>query len=363
MTARVVLIGLDGFPPDAVRPDLAPRLWALGEAGGRAPDGGRASLPSSTYPGFASLLTGRFPEGHGVRTTNFRDGAVPGWAGEARVRVPTLFDACRAAGIACAAVQGDHLLMSVLRSEVADVAWPPRGGVPARSPLDAHGYPANVAVRPQLLAAAGDPRIGFLFGHLNEADTIGHNAGPWHSDALDCYRATDALVGEALEALAGGWERTIVVVVSDHDMEPRTASEPIDLLAHEPVRAVASDALGDGGAALVRPRPGVAAAELEDALGGVDGVTGWSVGGPEVLVVETSRGRIFADRHLPAGGYHGGRATERTVALVGGGHPAVGAIAAAIRGRPPHLADWAPTIARLLGLPLPGVDGRDLAAD
>jgi len=52
--------------------------------------------------------------------------------------------------------------------------------------------------------------------------------------------------------------------------------------------------------------------------------------------------------------------TVRIVILVGGGDPAVRRIAGAIVARRPHLADWAPTIAPLLGVDLGRVDGKDL---
>jgi hypothetical protein len=59
-------------------------------------------------------------------------------------------------------------------------------------------------------------------------------------------------------------------------------------------------------------------------------------------------------------GIHGGPNTTTTLALVAGSHPAVRRIAEAIADRPPHLADWAPTIAALLGVPFPAGDGRNL---
>src|SRR5205823_8451762 len=146
--ARVVLLGLDGFPPDVISPDLTPRLWALGEAGGRAAEGGRCALPSSTYPSFATLLSGRLPARHGVRatiTSGPRPGVIPGWAGLRRVQAPTLFDACRAAGVRSAAVLGDHMLYELLGIESADAVWPPGGRVPPGTPRESHGHPAHDA--------------------------------------------------------------------------------------------------------------------------------------------------------------------------------------------------------------------------
>jgi hypothetical protein len=79
-----------------------------------------------------------------------------------------------------------------------------------------------------------------------------------------------------------------------------------------------------------------------------------------VAIVGAKPGRIFAAPRYSAGGFHGAPITARTVALVGGGHPAVRQIAETIAARRPHLADWAPTIAHVLGIDLGRVDGLNL---
>src|SRR5207302_1206511 len=117
------------------------------------------------------------------------------------------------------------------------VAVGPRAAAPPTSPprptrASAHGYPANAAVRPQLLQALGEEANGFVFGHLNESDTAGHDNGPESEAARACYRATDQVVGELLNALAGGWAETVIMIVSDHDMQSRNGSVPIDPMAH-----------------------------------------------------------------------------------------------------------------------------------
>ena len=45
--------------------------------------------------------------------------------------VPTLFDACRAAGRSSAAVFGDQCLVGVTGARTADTHWPPDGVPPA----------------------------------------------------------------------------------------------------------------------------------------------------------------------------------------------------------------------------------------
>ncbi len=364
MRARVLLLALDGFPHTAVTAERTPVLQALAAAGGRAPRGGIAALPATTYPGFASLLTGCEPARHRVRTTSHRQGAVPGWAGRRRVAVPTLAASAAAAGLGVAAVLGDHHLHRVLRLGSL-TRWPAGGHLPDGTSLDAHGYPTNAAVREPLLEVAAEPGWRFLFAHLNEVDTLGHDLGPEDPATVLAQRATDVVVGEVLEALRAGragragWSRTLVVVVSDHGMEatvaqPRIRLDPTD-------RRLApwiEDAIGDGGAAWAHVRSGLDPAAAGARLGELDGVGGWSAEGRRRLLLTAQAGRSFGARE--GGGVHGGPGTAATVAIVGGGHPAVAQLARSIASRPPRLADWAPTIASILGVALPGRDGADL---
>lgn len=353
----MVLLGLDGFPHGMIGPELTPRLWDLSRQGGGAPAGGVTDLPSSTDPGFCSLLTGCKPATHGVRTTSWRYARLPDWAGAETPRVPSIFDACRAAGIGTAAVVGDD--RGLLCTGSADRRWPPGGVIPAGTALDAHGYPMNAAVLPHLLGAVADPSFGFVFGHVNEADTIGHDHGPQSEAARATYRATDLLVGEVLDALASRWADTVIVIVSDHDMQPRDSSPPVDPLAGHTDGGW--DAfIPDGGSALIHLRPGIDRRAAGEALQRIDGVETWVPSGDSLLIAGLKPGRICAAPRYPAGGFHGAPITARTVALVGGGDPAVGKIAAAIGVRRPHLADWAPTVAPFLGVDLGRVDGVNL---
>jgi hypothetical protein len=65
---------------------------------------------------------------------------------------------------------------------------------------------------------------------------------------------------------------------------------------------------------------------------------------------------------VPLPEIHGGPGTRGTLAIVGGGHPAMPRLAHAIMERPPGLRDWAVTIAGLLGVVMPAADGQDLLA-
>jgi arylsulfatase A-like enzyme len=209
------------------------------------------------------------------------------------------------------------------------------------------------------MSAISDPSLGLVFGHVNEADTIGHDQGPESEAARGIYRETDRLVGEVLDALASRWAETVVVIVSDHDMQARTNLAPIDPMANQ-AEGLWDAYIPDGGAALVHLRPGVDPDQAGQALRRIDGVETCDTSTDSLAIVGAKPGRIFAAPRYSAGGFHGAPVTARTVALVGGGHVGVRQIADAIQARRPHLADWAPTLAAVLGIDLGRVDGVNL---
>jgi hypothetical protein len=239
-----------------------------------------------------------------------------------------------------------------MRAEVADLVWPAGGVLSDDTPHDPFGYAADVAVRPQLMAAAADGSLAFLFGHLNEPDTFGHILGPDHPTTRERYRAADATVGELIDTLHPDWGRTVLIVVSDHSMELRANMPPIDLRSAHGVAELLADLIDDGGCCMLCPRPSVPIERLAAAVLQVPGVIGCEIHTAELAVAAAAPGRIFAapGARLPRG-FHGGPGTAYTLAVVGGGHPAAPALAKSIAATPPWLADWAPTVADLLKIP------------
>jgi len=69
----VVLVSLDGFRWDYARRDGAAHLLALGKHGVWAPDGMLPSYPSKTFPNQFTIVTGLYPEHHGLVENSFYD--------------------------------------------------------------------------------------------------------------------------------------------------------------------------------------------------------------------------------------------------------------------------------------------------
>jgi hypothetical protein len=279
------------------------------------------------------------------------------------VQVPTILHEARDAGLETAALFGDHKLQRVACLEEVGLVWPLHAELPDSVPLDTHGYPLNSVVVPHLLAAAADPDISLTFCHLNETDTLGHDLGPGAAETLDCVRAADEAIGLLVETLEADWDRTLVIVTSDHDMEARTSDEPIDPRSRPEHARLISDWIADGSAAFVRLGLGIdhdtAIAEFRT----IDGIAGYRSYEPDMLLLLAAPGRVFAGQKVYAGGTHGSRSTARTLAVVGGGHPVSRDLGYVIRQRPPRLREWAPTVASILSLELPAADGDSLVPE
>lgn len=69
----VVLVSLDGFRWDYAKRDGATHLLALGKQGVWAPEGMLPSYPSLTFPNHFSIVTGLYPEHHGLVANSFYD--------------------------------------------------------------------------------------------------------------------------------------------------------------------------------------------------------------------------------------------------------------------------------------------------
>ena len=228
---RVVFLVLDGLPASAVAAGLTPTLAAWAAASGTTPTSVPSVLPASTYANHATFVTGVEPARHGIVANHVRvsDGKFSR-AAKIGPQVPTLFDAdggrrspLRVRGRRPGArrrdgrAHGDHALAARRRD--------PRWRAARRPRLSRrHGNAAR--------AAAGlDGEAELVVAQLNSPDTAGHVHGPETTHARDVYQAVDVSLGAIQAAIAPRADDTVMIVVSDHSMEPITVDEPVDLTA------------------------------------------------------------------------------------------------------------------------------------
>jgi arylsulfatase A-like enzyme len=318
-------------------------------------------MTSATYPNHATFVTGTEPARHGIGTNWVPETGrvVPAWKRGPDGR--TLFDACRDAGRSSAAVYGDQHLVGVTGAGAADRHWPPDGVPPDGCALDAMGYLDDRDTVGQIVQVLDDgPDL--VVCQINGPDTAAHLFGPDSEGAIHGYRATDALLATIREHVA--WDDTVWIVVSDHDQETVTEREPIDLQSEIGARGLALFALPEGNAALVCGDGAALERQWIDAVAGIEGTARFALADPrlECVLAWAEPGRAFGFTGTPTRhGTHGGPRTRAQVAVVTGGHPAVAPLGRAVADAAVTAADWAPTIAALLDLELPGATGRALS--
>jgi arylsulfatase A-like enzyme len=357
---KVVLTVLDALPARHVDEEHTPVLTALARAVDARPGRARAVMTAATYPNHATFATGSTPREHGIGTNYVPHvgGFTPAW--ELGPSVPTLFDACRAAGRSSAAVVGDQCLVGVMGARAADTHWPPNGEIPAGARLDAHGYLHDDDTIVELLAAV-DARVDLVVSQLNGPDTAAHVHGPDSEAALAAYRETDARLKVIREHL--DWDDTVWIIVSDHDQETVIEREPVDLRPALARRGVDLFALPEGSATVVCGEGAVDATRWLPSVDGVEGAAPFHLADPdlEACLAWCDAGRTFGFTELPTEpGTHGSPRTRAQVAVVTGGHALAAAIAHTAASRRVSATDWAPTIAALLGVALPHARGRSL---
>src|SRR5262245_7890788 len=130
----VVMLVIDGIGHRSVTSESMPTLSDWARRGLSRPDGATAVMCSSTYPNFASMVTGTPPAAHGLWANEVvvEGGIRP--AAEVGPAVPTYFDA------ASEVIVGDHHLIGVTAAHEAGWHWPPSGVIPPGSDVDMFGY-------------------------------------------------------------------------------------------------------------------------------------------------------------------------------------------------------------------------------
>jgi ectonucleotide pyrophosphatase/phosphodiesterase family protein 5 len=73
----VILVSIDGFRADYFDRGLTPNIAALA-AGGVHAQSMRPAFPSITFPNHVTLVTGLYPDHHGIVNNTMEDPAMPG---------------------------------------------------------------------------------------------------------------------------------------------------------------------------------------------------------------------------------------------------------------------------------------------
>ncbi|MBB6251764.1 ectonucleotide pyrophosphatase/phosphodiesterase [Nitrospirillum iridis] len=219
----VILVSIDGFRADQIDRGATPTLAAVAADGVRAKSM-RPSFPSLTFPNHYTLVTGLYPDHHGIVNNAMED---------AELGVFSMNDHTAVAD-ARWWNQATPLWVSVQeQGRHSGVMFWPGSEAPVQGVRPDHWQPFDAKVTPDQrvdtvlgwMDLPGDQRPSFITLYFDQVDHAEHEKGPGSAQA----DAASALVDRALARLVDGLKRrglfdTVnLVIVSDHGM---TATGP-----------------------------------------------------------------------------------------------------------------------------------------
>lgn len=224
---KSLVIGLDGAMLDKIREADAPNMDALmadgtsslayryGSASGFGLDPQASTLSG---PGWSTILTGVWPDKHGVRDNSFsgKDYATwPDYLTRAEQLDPTISTFAIADWDPIATESAGGAIIS----DQVDVR------IGLKSDSDQYGYSVNderSADAASRYLAEQDPDLAFVY--FGKTDIAGHNSGSASQAFLDSLEADDAQIGQLLDAIESrptySQEDWQIVVSNDHGHTP-----------------------------------------------------------------------------------------------------------------------------------------------
>jgi predicted AlkP superfamily pyrophosphatase or phosphodiesterase len=224
----VLLVGFDGWRWDYIDRASVPNLKALAASGVRA-RGLIPAFPSKTFPNFYTIVTGLYPEHHGIISNSMWDPEFPERfsLSSATVADPRWWG-------------GEPLWVTAMRQghRTASMFWPgseaPIGGTHPTlwKPFDTT-VPNDDRVRQVLdwLALPRAEQPSFITVYFSDVDSAGHDYGPDSQEVLDAARRLDGALGDLLKGVEalGLRDRLNIVIVSDHGMSQTSDERTIVL--------------------------------------------------------------------------------------------------------------------------------------
>jgi predicted AlkP superfamily pyrophosphatase or phosphodiesterase len=248
----VVLISVDGLASyfhDDPKANL-PTIRKLAAEGARA-ERMRASTPTVTWPNHTTLVTGVTPGKHGVLNNSYWDRAKgvsvplipdPLFNKEEIVKVPTIYDVAKAAGLKTGAIiwpasRGAKTLDWQVPDCFSNSLWEAHSTPSllaefraAKIPYERQeewckapggGIPRDRMYAQMAAHVITKHRPNVMLLHLVEVDHVNHQKGPRSRESYEAVAFADGLVKEVLDAANAAFPgKHTFIVASDHGFMP-----------------------------------------------------------------------------------------------------------------------------------------------
>ena len=217
----VVLVSLDGFRWDYAKRDGALNLLALARKGVWAPEGMMPSYPSLTFPNHFTIVTGLYPEHHGLVANTFYDETKHERYSISDSKV--VKDGSWYAGVplwSLAESQGMHAACLYWPGSEAEIAGhrPSWYAVFDKTQATDEVEQARIDDAVALLKMPETDRPHFITIYYSEPDHEGHQFGPEAPQTKAAALKMDRMIGKLKKALDATKLPIDLVVVSDHGM-------------------------------------------------------------------------------------------------------------------------------------------------
>jgi predicted AlkP superfamily pyrophosphatase or phosphodiesterase len=223
----VILVSLDGFRYDYAKLYHADHLLALAGRGASAPEGMLPAYPSITFPNHYTIVTGLYPEHHGIVANSFYD--------PARKEVYSYHDAKSVADgtwyggtplWVLAEQQGMRSASFFWVGSEADIQ-----GVRPTYYLTYDGKFPNGKRVEQVLAWLHLPpeqRPHMITVYFSDTDTAGHRYGPDSPEVAEAVHELDGEIGKLMDGIKESKLPVDLIVLADHGMV-KVSGAPIHL--------------------------------------------------------------------------------------------------------------------------------------
>ncbi|WP_193433292.1 alkaline phosphatase family protein [Streptomyces luteocolor] len=203
-TPKVLVIGLDGALLNRIKDADTPTLKGLMGAGLTAPSALYAQplAPTSSGPGWSTLITGVWPDKHKVVNNEFTGHQLAKYP-DFMTRIEAVKPSLRTYAVASWA-------------PITDIVFSAK--VDARVSTPSAEYDAGTTSRAVAEVANGNPDAVFV--QLDNVDHAGHESGAASQAYLDALHGVDTQVGQILAAVTSratyGSEDWLVMITADH---------------------------------------------------------------------------------------------------------------------------------------------------